>query len=561
MMALWSTLGWRTRSLALPSLVVLSLAMTNAALTPHSSRASSQAAPSGVLTISREGNTTFTRNFNPFSPNALYGTIEAIYEPLIIYDPATSKVVPWLATGYSWGSSGKSLTFTIRPHVLWSDGTPFTAHDVTFTFALARKILGPSTYPYLSTVTAIGGSGVRFTFNRPYSPGLYELGQQLIVPQHVWATVKDPVNFTNPNPVGTGPFTVVESFQPQVYELDRNPSYWQPGKPYIQGIRVPAYPGNDQANLATINGENDWADQYIPDIAKTFVARDPQHNHFWFPALAYTVQLYLNTAHKPFDNPNVRKAISMAINRRQDVLIGEYGYTHPADATGLSDAFNTWRDPAAVRAGYWTNLDITKANQLLDAAGLKKGPDGIRRLPNGAPMRYGIIVGAASTDWVASSEVIAQNLRQIGLDVTVKAQDWNTVIDEMQKGQYDMAHAWSSNGATPYDFYRGVMSSETYQPVGTVAYENYGRYVDPKADALLKQFAATFNVAKQKALVKQLQMLYVQDAPAVPLFPLPSWGEYTTKRFTGFPNENNPYATLETRDPTAVIVLTTVKPV
>lgn len=514
----------------------------------------------GIMTISREGNTTFTRNFNPFSPNALYGTTEAIYEPMIIYNPARAAVVPWLASAYRWGNDGRTLTFTLRKNVTWSDGQPFTARDVAFTFGLVKKILGQGVYPYIGSVTATNTATVRFTFNQPYSPGLYEVGQQVIVPEHVWKSIKNPLSYTNPQPVGTGPFTVVKSFQPQTYELDRNPHYWQPGKPHIQGIRVPAYPGNDQANLATINGENDWADQYIPDIQKTFVDKDPAHRHYWFPALAYTVELYLNTTRKPFDNPNVRKAISMAINREQDVLIGEYGYTHPADATGLSDAFNSWRDPAAVKAGFWTAYNVAKANQMLDAAGLKRGSDGIRRLPNGTPMKYSIIVGAASTDWVASSQVIAQNLKQVGIDVSVKAQDWSTVIDEMQKGQFDMAHAWSGNGPTPYDFYRSVMSSETYEPIGTAANENYGRYVDHRADALLKQFAATFNKATQKAIVDKLQMLYVEDAPAIPLFPLPSWGEYNTTRFVGFPDKNNPYGTLETRDPTAVIVLTTVKP-
>jgi len=175
-------------------------------------------------------------------------------------------------------------------------------------------------------------------------------------------------------------------------------------------------------------------------------------------------------------------------------------------------------------------------------------------------MTYSVIVGASSTDWVASCQVISQNLKQVGIDVSVKGQDWGAVIDQMQKGQFEMAHAWSSQGPTPYDFFRGAMSSQTQKPVGQMTNENYQRYADPRADELLKQFAATFDVNQQQQIANKLQDLYVEDAPGIPLMWWPSWGEFNTTRFTGFPSQDNPYAESETRTPTTALVLTTVKP-
>ncbi len=89
----------------------------------------------------------------------------------------------------------------------------------------------------------------------------------------------------------------------------------------INGMRFPAYPGNDQANLATINGENDIASNFIPDIEKTYVSKNPDTNGYWFPSTNGGIMLYVNTTKKPFDDVNVRKAVSMGINREQVVKV------------------------------------------------------------------------------------------------------------------------------------------------------------------------------------------------------------------------------------------------
>lgn len=206
-------------------------APTKAAQTQtDATQAPEQAAPAGnanaVLTLGEQNAPTFTRNFNPFLSTALPATQNVIHEPLMIYSSAAGELTPWLATGYEWSDDLTTLTFTLREGVLWSDGEPFTASDVAFTFNLLKTAPGVNSTvlpalvggtAYVDSVTAIDDTTVEFKFNRPYTPGLYELIAQNIVPEHIWKAVPDVVAFTNDNPVGTGPFTEITSFASQAF--------------------------------------------------------------------------------------------------------------------------------------------------------------------------------------------------------------------------------------------------------------------------------------------------------------------------------------------------------
>lgn len=227
------------------------------------------------LTVNMEQQSTWVRNFNPFSGDARMQATTIIYEPMMIYDKATSQLVPWLATAYAWNSDNTLLTFTLRQGVKWSDGQPFTSKDVTFTFDLLNKYpallnnLGSILTDDIDSWSAPDDFTVQFKFKVVYTPALHLLANQLIVPEHIWKDVADPTTYTNDTPVGTGPFTEVTKFQDQTYTLEKNPYYWQPGKPAFQGMIFPAYPGNDQANMALVQGDLDWAGNFVPDIEKT----------------------------------------------------------------------------------------------------------------------------------------------------------------------------------------------------------------------------------------------------------------------------------------------------
>ena len=522
------------------------------------------------LTVNGEQVSTWARNFNPFSPDARYPTTTGMYEPMMVYNKATAELVPWLATAYQWNADNTALTFKIREGVKWSDGQPFSAKDIIYTFDLLKANPALATIAtsiltdFVESYTAPDASTVEIKFKSVYTPALYDLANQPIVPEHIWKDVKDPVSFTNDNPVATGPFTQVTRFEDQIYIVEKNPNYWQAGKPYFQGLRYPAYPGNDQANLALASGELDWAGNFVPDIEKTFVSKNPQDNHYYFVG-GDPILLYINPALKPFDNPEVRKAVSMGIDRKMIVNVAMFDYVPQSDATGLSDQFKTWKDPKAVEAGTWANYDPQKANELLDQLGLKKGSDGIRRDLEGKPMKYELIVVSGWTDWVSSCQIIAQNMKDLGIEIIVQTPEYNAWMDQLGKGQHQWAIGWSSGGPTPYNFYRGQMSSLSMLPVGEAADENWNRFVDPEADKLIEEFAKTSDLAKQKEIMNQLQMIFVKDAPALPLFPGPDWYEYVTTRFTGFPTAEDPYAPgppfgTPNGYASPLILLTTVKP-
>lgn len=535
--------------------------------------AQAQSTADGYVTVSSQQQATWTRNFNPFVADNRFPTNNGVYEPSMIYNTVKGELVPWLATDYAWSDGDKTLTLTYREGVKWSDGKPFTAKDVAFTFNLLKNtagLAGPASgamfgdNAYIASVEAPNDTTAVFTFARVFTPGLYDIVHQNIVPEHVWQAVEDPVTFLNENPVGTGPFTEVTRFQNQIYAVGKNPNYWQEGKPYIAGMRFPAYPGNDQANLATINGENDWAGNFIPDIERTYVSKNPDNFGYWFPPTGATVMLYLNTTKAPFDDPNVRKAVSMAINREQIVTVAMYNYTKPADVTGLSDAYPNFKveEPSSLVDADWTQYDMAKANEMLDAAGLTMGPRGTRTLPDGTPLSFDINVVSGWSDWVSAVNIIAQNLKAVGIDASVKTYDFSAWFDRVQKGEFTASIGWSSGGATPFNYYRGQMSELSLVPVGEAAGENWHRFVNEQADELLAQFVSTSDPAEQQELATQLQEAFAETAPAVPLFPGPMWYEYNTTDFTDFPTEEDPYVVGSPFNAAAeaLLLMTTIKP-
>lgn len=548
---------------------------TSAASTTNAGASSSGSSSDAVLTVGCGQASTWIRNFNPFAAPAAvrFPTLYGVYEPLMIYNSAKGAIVPWLADKFVWGADSKSLTFTLHDGIKWSDGQPFTANDVVYTFNLLKNTGGLSgtaltamrgTNAYVESVTASDPKTVVFNFKQVFSPAIYDLSSQVIVPEHIWKDVSDPVKFTNENPVGTGPFTQISNFQAQIYQVDKNPNYWQPGKPAFKGIRCPAFASNDQANLQLADGVVDWAAGGFPSIETAYVAKDPNTRGYWFATTGGIVSLTMNTTRKPFDDVNVRKAISMGINRDQITKVAVFGYVKPADVTGLADGFPQLKVSDPAKLGDWTSFNTAKANQMLDAAGYKKGGDGIRTLPDGTKMQYKINVSAGFAVHVSAAQIIVQNLKAIGIDTTLQQVDVAGWLDRLQKGNFDMSMALPSS-TNFYAAYRTMMSEAATAPVGSDALGgNYGRYVSKKGDELLNQYATTTDPAQQKQIAQQLQQVFADEVPLVPLYLSPLWYEYNTTRFTGFPTKDNPYVVGSfaqvTGSAEALIVLTTIKP-
>jgi peptide/nickel transport system substrate-binding protein len=310
----------------------------------------------------------------------------------------------------------------------------------------------------------------------------------------------------------------------------------------VEALRFPAYPGNERANLALVFDESDWAGNFVPAIDRVFVDRDPEHHRYWFPLTGSTIFLYANTTRPPFDDLRVRKALSLAIDRELLVDVALYGYSRPSDATGLSDAYREWRSEEAVERGDWVQLDTARANRLLDEAGYLRGEDGIRRMQDGSPLTYQILTVAGWSDWVRACQVISRGLEAIGVRTSVRGYDFSAWFQRVQEGEFHLSMGFSFEGPTPYLFYRWLMSSATVRPIGEVSMGNWHRYGSPSADSALAAFETALDPDEQRRLGDRLQEIFVSEVPAIPLYPNPSWAEYNTSRFVGFPSPEDPYA-------------------
>lgn len=514
-----------------------------------------------VLVASAKLTNAWIRNFNPFSVNALWPTTAGIYEPLMIYNTLTGKFVPWLATKYSWSADKLSVEFEIRQGVKWSDGRPLTAEDVLFTFELTKTDPALDTgaiWKRLESVELVDATRVRFRLKTVDVPALAFLAHQMIVPKHIWHTVSEPSKITNDVPIGSGPYTEVLTFRTQLYELGRNPYYWNRNARLANKLRMPAYSANDTVSLALASGDIDWAGHNMPLIEKTYVARDPEHFKYWFPPLGGMIFLYANTEKPPLNDVRIRQAISASIDRNKLVEVGMSGYTKPADGSGLSPTYSHWKC-CKNEAESITRYDLDKARKLLNSADCVETSSGWQCGEH--RLKFTLQVVNGWSDWVRSVGLIKQDLAQIGIPVEVKSLDFGLWFERLQKGDYDLSIGWSNEGPSPYEFYQNLASSETRKPSGIASNTNWHRYADDVFDSLLSTFPSELDIDEQRRIVNQMQRQFIKTTPAIPLFPNPSWGTYSTRFFTGFPNAENPYAKLTPHaDPERLILLTSIKP-
>ena len=514
--------------------------------------AATEAAPVGCTTSDAVINSAallnaFVVNFNPFANNPNWPTLKGIFEPLMIFNTLKGELVPWLAESYTWSEDYKTLTINLREGVKWSDGQDFTANDVVFTFNLLKNtpgLNGSGLTPLNSTVdtfTAPDAKTVVFTFKSVDTMSIYDITNQDIVPEHVWKDVTDPATYENNMPVGTGPFTELVDFQPQAYELDKNPNYWQECKPTYKGIRVTAYSGNEAQVAALVAGEIDWTGSVLPNIDDAVIAHNSQITYNPNPA-GMTVLMHLNPNTKPFDDIVVRKAMSMAINRDQIMQVAFNGKAEAADVTGLSDVYAKWKvsDPSSL--GDWTTYNQEQAAQMLEDAGYKLGPDGFRTNKDGSPMVFKLTMVQGFTDWISAGEIMVQNWKDIGMNVETNMIDPGAFFGSVPMGDYQIALWFGYTSPTPYGQYIRMMGSATVVPWGAFTMQNFAHYGSTDADALLAQMASTDDQAKQIEISHELQKVFAEEAPVIPLWSGLDWAIFNNEYFTGWPTQENNYS-------------------
>jgi peptide/nickel transport system substrate-binding protein len=509
-----------------------------------SSGGSTSSGPKGVLTISNEGGSLWACNFNPYNLSDIGYSFGPVYEPLMFVNTLQSaKTSPWLASSYAWSNGNKQLTFTIRNGVKWTDGKPMTAADVVYSFGLLKKYKAldvNSVWSVLSSVTQQGNQVV-MTFKTPAVTYFYYIADQVaIVPQHIWSTISNPVKYPDTHPVGTGAYTM-SNCTPQNITYKANPHYWQPGKPKVETVNYPAFTSNDTANTYLANGQAQWGSQFIPSIQKFYLSKSPNY-HYWFPPIA-NVALFINLTNPILKNVAVRQAMAYAINRKQVSTIGEYGYEPPANQTGIvTPTFTSWLDQSQA-ASFGNNYayNPAKAISILTAAGFKKGPDGIMA-KGGQKLSFTIVNNGGYSDWVASVNVIQQNLKAVGIQVTPKNLAQTAHEAAIFTGKYDLGFYNETGGPTPYYELRQWLYSGNSAPIGQPAGSNFERYSNPATDALINAYPATTDPAQQRAIVTKLQKVMLQEVPVIPVIESVDWFQYDTGSFSGWVTQANPYA-------------------
>jgi peptide/nickel transport system substrate-binding protein len=542
-------------------LLVLLLAGIAAAIwTAVGSGAGAKTSSSTSVTIANVAGTTWTCGFNPFNADVQFLSFGPVYEELVFVNELKSgAATPWLASKYAWSNHARTLTFTIRPGLKWSDGKPLTAADVYFTFKLIKKFGAldlQAAWAVLKSVT-LKGNKVTFNFKSAAAPYFYYIaGQTPIVPKHIWSGIKNPVTYKDTNPVGSGPFKM-SSCNPQVIKYTKNTRYWQKGKPKVDTVYYPAFTDNPPANQQLASGQAQWGGQFIPNIKQYYTARS-KDNHYWFPPLA-NVSVFINLKNAILKNVAVRRAMAYAINRPRVAQIGEYGYEPPANQAGIvTPTFKSWLSKKlAKKIGY----DPSKAKSILRKAGFKlKG--GVFHTKTGKPLSFTMINISGYTDWIASAQIVQQELKAIGIKVTTSNLSGTTFDNDMYKGQFELAYNGNeAGGPAPYYELRQELYSKNSAPIGKTASSNWERYSNKKVDQLIESYAGTTSSAKQHAIINQLEAAMVRDIPIIPVTAGVDFYQYNTKSLTGWVLPKNPYAKPSPYEvPDWGVVLTHLKP-
>ncbi|HLN66607.1 MAG TPA: ABC transporter substrate-binding protein [Streptosporangiaceae bacterium] len=542
------------KALAAATILAMGVAACSSSSSSSSSATTSTSTKQGApLVIVDNTGQVFAQTFNPYVSTSLgvEDNMQSMtYEPLYEFNimQPTQAPIPWLATGYAWSNGGKTLTFTIRPGVKFSDGTPMTASDVAFTFNLLMKNTtltsqAPAPTPLPVSATAPNATTAVLTFSQPEYANLFLIGSTYILPQHVWQSVSNPATYADANPVGTGPYEL-GSFSSQKVTFKQNPYYWQKSKVTVPEVIFPNYVSNTTANPALDSGQIGYAGNDVANVASDYLSANPA-NHTWTSNQPWfadnnVVTLWLNTTKAPLNDPKVRLAISAGIDRAQLSAQGETNYEPPATSSSglLLPTQSALLDPS-YNNDISPTTNAAKVTQLLTSDGYTKS--GGKWTKNGQPIKFSIEDPSSYTDYATDAQLIANQLNAEGFEVSfdgVQATQW---YNDYPVGNFDAIIHWSNQGPTPYDYFDYWMDNSLSAPIGKPAGSDYGRYNNPQVQAALAQYAGTDNTATQQQALNTLETIVATQAPVIPLLYGAAWYEYSTKDYTGWPTQSNQY--------------------
>jgi peptide/nickel transport system substrate-binding protein len=462
----------------------------------------------------------------PASLNPLLGTNTAenflsslVFDLLVTLDdqgndiPDLASAVPTIENG-GISRDGRTITYKLRHGVKWQDGKPFTSADVKFSWQTVmnpnNNVVERTGYDKVSSVDTPDPYTVVFHLKAPFAPFVDtvfgESDQPFrIVPQHVlggYANINR-VPF-NQQPVGTGPFRVVRWYHGDHVELAANPLYFR-GAPKLKKILVYTVPdGNTSAAELQSHGidlilavtSSNFRNLRAVSSVRTMLVKQP----------SYAAAVF-NTKHPPLDDVRVRQAIAYAIDEKRILDNLTYGTATLASAD-LSDYY--WAHDNAL-SGY--PHDLAAAARLLDQAGWRRGPSGMRT-KNGKTLSLQITIGAGSQTANQIAVELQSDLRRAGIDLAIKTYSYSLLYATaamggiQQTGKFDLAlQVWVA-GADPDDSSQWMCSQAP--PAGN----NISRYCSAAFDRAETAALTHFDRATRKRAYALTQQLLVKDAPA-----------------------------------------------
>lgn len=504
--------------------------------------------------------------WNPFLPLANHQlAVQLVYEPLAFYSAFTDEYTMWLAESYEYSDDYMQLTVKTRPGITWSDGTPFTAEDVAYTFNKLVEVgsmvkFGADVQLSLESAEATDETTTVFTFLEP-SPRFFEFISYkfdigvFIVPKHVfdgqdWATFShyDPAQNW---PVTTAPWKVVYS-APEQKVLDRLDTWWgvEAGVGKLpEPLRYIFLPDPREQGLAAgiISNQYDITTGLQPatfptvfdgnEKTTTWSGREsPFGNVDWWPH-----SLYLNNKAAPYDDPNVRWAMSYYLDREQIIEFGWSGANLPStlfvpDYPALRP-FIEAVEPMFEEYPY-LEYNPEKGDALLTAKGWSKNGDGLWLDETGTQVELEIV---SFFDFTGVGPVIVEQLSRNGITATYsEPPDFFT---RFREGDYTGAlfgHGGSYSGDVYYSL-RLYQSSSTEIPGGHLA--NFSQWENAEFDALVDELYRTSPTETDKVMDiwTQAMALWLPDYPDVQISQgihrLPMNETY----WTGWPTAEDPY--------------------
>jgi peptide/nickel transport system substrate-binding protein len=438
-------------------------------------------------------------------------TLDKIFEPLYITNPA-GDLVPWLATGYVTSNGNKTLTFSLREGVKFSNGKALTPADVVFSINRSRKnAAGPLSFldGAITSIEASGSSKVVVKLSAPWAPIISDLS--------VFANAIIPANFGGKSekeffaaPIGTGPFTV-SSFTPDApsLTLKANPHYWRAGKPYLDSVEF-LYVDSDNQRVLQIEGGQVNIIDTVPPANVASLKSNASVVLEQFPAWEVDL-LVLNEKLPQFADRHVRRAITYAINRPALVHAANFGTGEPGGSF-FPPSLQYYSKATPV-----LEYSLTKAKAELAESKYPKG------------FSTKLLVDSGNQKFVTFAQIIKSQLQPLGIDVTITGLDHSAFESTFQKFDYDMFIDYAINDISDPD----EMASFELDTKDGGSSSYWSNYDNPKVIALVHEAEGEFNATKRAALYAQIQSIVAEDAPFVAL-DYPPYIYATSKSVQGF---------------------------